>query len=520
MNGIRTAPNEIWAEYQAGMQYKRSIGLPDIVRKNRNFYLGKQWEGVRAPDLDKPVFNIMGRVLSYFIALLVSDDVAVSVEPFNALPDGPLDRALRIAASQIEQVIELNNMRLLNRDAIRDMAIDGDMCLHAYFDPNARTGQAAAGMIRAELIDNLNVIFGNPYRRDKEAQRYIILVQPRQVEEIREEARANGAPEGTIAAIVPDRSGDGRNAPQRYDCAVELIKYWRQDDAVWYTKVTRNAVIKPPTNTEYTRYPIAYQSWMPVKNSYHGQAALTELIPNQIMINKLFAMALKAQIETAFPKILYDGTKLERWTNQIGAIRVNGDPTSAVATALKGVELNPSVMSLIDAAIAYTRDLMGASDAALGSVNPDNTSAIIAVQKATAVPLELQRIAFYQFVEDYVRVFLDMICADYGLREVLTTDREGNPRLELFDFSTLRDRVLNVRVDIGAGTYFSEIAQIQTLDNLYDKGVITDPLTYVESIPEGYVKNRNKLIAQLKRRQAAAEALGGGDTPDSSAQRG
>ena len=276
-----------------------------------------------------------------------------------------------------------------------------------------------------------------------------------------------GAPEETIAAIVPDRSGDGRNAPQRYDCAVELIKYWRQDDAVWYTKVTRNAVIKPPTNTEYTRYPIAYQSWMPVKNSYHGQAALTELIPNQIMINKLFAMALKAQIETAFPKILYDGTKLERWTNQIGAIRVNGDPTSAVATALKGVELNPSVMSLIDAAIAYTRDLMGASDAALGSVNPDNTSAIIAVQKATAVPLELQRIAFYQFVEDYVRVFLDMICADYGLREVLTTDREGNPRLELFDFSTLRDRVLNVRVDIGAGTYFSEIAQIQTLDNLY-----------------------------------------------------
>ncbi|MFQ7004766.1 MAG: hypothetical protein ACLRRT_14530 [Ruthenibacterium lactatiformans] len=41
--------------------------------------------------------------------------------------------------------------------------------------------------------------------------------------------------------------------------------------------------------------------------------------------------------------------------------------------------------------IEYTRDTMGASDAALGNVTPDNTSAIIAVQKATSMPLELQR---------------------------------------------------------------------------------------------------------------------------------
>ena len=54
----------------------------------------------------------------------------------------------------------------------------------------------------------------------------------------------------------------------------------------------------------------------------------------------------------------------------------------------------------------------------LGNVRPDNTSAIIAVQQAAAVPLELQKRAFYQFVEDYVRVMIEIMSVDYGTRIV------------------------------------------------------------------------------------------------------
>ncbi len=141
---------------------------------------------------------------------------------------------------------------------------------------------------------------------------------------------------------------------------------------------------------------------------------------------------------------------------------------------------------------------MGASDAALGNVRPDNTSAIIAVQKSTQMPLELQRMAFYQFVEDYCRIFLDIMRVDYGLREVYYTDQDGNSMEGKFDFSALNSLNVKLNVDVGASAYWSEIMQVQTIDNLYRQRIITDPVTYLESVPDGYIFNKAKLLAKVK----------------------
>ena len=82
---IRKEPSEVWAEYQRGINYNQSIGLYDTVKQNNNFYNDKQWEGVNAPDLDKPVFNFLKPVVSYYVAMLISDDVAVNVELGNSV---------------------------------------------------------------------------------------------------------------------------------------------------------------------------------------------------------------------------------------------------------------------------------------------------------------------------------------------------------------------------------------------------------------------------------------------------
>ena len=70
-------PEKIWQEYSRGVTYNTRIGLYDQVKKNENFYIGKQWEGLNAPDLNKPVINVLRRVVSYFVSMIVSDDVAV-----------------------------------------------------------------------------------------------------------------------------------------------------------------------------------------------------------------------------------------------------------------------------------------------------------------------------------------------------------------------------------------------------------------------------------------------------------
>lgn len=150
---------------------------------------------------------------------------------------------------------------------------------------------------------------------------------------------------------------------------------------------------------------------------------------------------------------------------------------------------------------------MGASDAALGNVNPNNASAIIAVQKATAAPLEIQRLAMYQFVEDYVRVIVDMIIANYGVREVCYVDDSGNEISEMVDFSAVDVNALSLNVDVGASAYWSELTQLGTLDNLFAKGVITDALLYLESVPDGYIKNKSKIMSKLKEHMDAQKQM-------------
>lgn len=166
------------------------------------------------------------------------------------------------------------------------------------------------------------------------------------------------------------------------------------------------------------------------------------------------------------------------------------------------------VSQMIDSTIRYSKDLMGASDAALGNVKPDNTSAIVAVQKAAGMPLDLQRMDFYNFVESVIRIFIDMMRVNYGLRNITLTDEEGAQNVT-FDYSALNDYVLRLKIDIGQAAYWSELTQVQTLDNLMDRKILPDAVTYLESLPDGYVKNKKDIIEKIKQTmqmQAITEA--------------
>ncbi len=62
---------------------------------------------------------------------------------------------------------------------------------------------------------------------------------------------------------------------------------------------------------------------------------------------------------------------------------------------------------------------------------------------------------------------------------------------------------LRLNVDVGAATYWSELMQVQTLDNLFARGVLTDAVTYLENMPRGYIPGRQALIEAIRKRQQA-----------------
>ena len=499
---------QIKKEYEQSRAYKSQIGVYENARRNERFFIGDQWYGVNAPkDLDKPVFNILKRAVSYFTATVVSDDVAFQLSDMA----GGGDEYLAHVTRQLEGVFESAQIRAKNRDVVRNGAVDGDGCLYLYFDPEKETGQPIRGAIEAEVIDNTNLHFGNPYTDQIERQPYLIVSVKRGADELRREAILRGMKPDEAETLFFDEEPDGDGTDTR---KIMLVRFWkarRKDGTVTVrmAKAAGGKLIQPETDLGCRRYPFAWFSWDKVKNSCHGQAAVTGLLPNQIFINKLFAMSMEHVKSMAFPKIIYNRDMIwDKWNNAVGAaIAVSGDPNRAVATGFRAPDMSAQVLQMIDKVIAYTRDTMGASDTVLGNVRPDNTSAILAVQKSAVIPLELQRMAFYRYVEDVVRIILDLMASHYGVRAVKGEDGS----VILLDHSRLAGMDLRVNVDIGASSYWSELMQVQTLDNLFAKGVITDAAEYVESIPAAYLKNKAKLLQTLREKQASVQTGGAAD---------
>ncbi len=494
---------QIYAQYKKGVSYKQSIDLYETVKKNQNFYIGNQWEGVNAPELDKPVFNILKRVCNMFIASIVSDDIGASIRPYTKAPEAQV--AASILETELARVLEYAKVKSKNREAIKNACVDGDSCFYIYFDDNAKTGQTAMGMPQVDVIDNTNIYFSNTACSDVQKQNYILIAQRCHLEDVRREALANGVSQEEIDAITPDADENALTRFEEEQNVTVLVKLWKENGTVHCAKATEKAFVKYPFDTHLSLYPVAYMSWEKVKNSCHGQAAVTELLPNQIFINKCYAMGMDHVKKMAFPKLIYDGNKFPNgFSNRIGeAIKVSGNVNDAITNAFRMPDMSDQVMELVEKTMAYTKEYMGASDAALGTMRPDNASAIIALQKATTAPLEINKLSFYQFVEDYMRILMDVIMTCYGTRLVEYTDENAQSIGINFDFSTLRALTFDLEVNIGASAYWSEITQTQTADNLFAKGVITDPEVYLESIPETYVKNKQKILKSIRETKAA-----------------
>lgn len=495
------SPAAIWKKYERDRDYKRSIGLYDRVRRNEAFYLGRQWEGLRVQSLDPLIFNVLRRCVNLFVSMLVSDDIAVRAQPFDMDTEGR--HTARVLERAFASAIERSGVKALGRPLLKNACVNGDACFYIHFDPAVETGQAVKGDLAVELIDSVNLCFGNPACDEVQRQPYLIIAMRRDADEVRAEAKANGMTDADIEAIVPD--DDGTSLRYRANGTEErvtvLLHMRRVDGGIAFCKTTRTATVMREKTLPYRLYPVTHLCWNRVRGSCHGESPLTEAIPNQIAINKLYSMYVQCIKQVAFPKIVYDMTRFpEGWSNDVGkAVAMRGNPNEAVAAAFKAPDISAQVLGLLKQMMTDTAELMGASEAALGTVRPDNTSAIVAVQNATAAPLELTKMAFYRFTEEWARIFLDLMGVHYGVRTIVVPDEDGGePQRQSFDFSALAGQDMRLQVDVGAASYWSETMQTMTNDHLLESGVITDPLVYLEHVPDHQVRGKHELLHALR----------------------
>lgn len=495
----KLSPEAVAKEYEAGCKFNRGIDLYDTVETNENFFIGKQWMGVNSHGLPTPVFNFLKRVVLFSVANVSTENLKLHAKPMPS--SGQVETRLvetftDILNDQFSEIFERNQMGGLLREFARNAAVDGDGCIYSYWDPDVKTGQQSRGAIRSEVLLNTQVIFGNPNTRKVQSQPYILIERRMLVEEARKYAREWGAAD--VEDIVADGKESGNQELDELggEKVTVLLRLWKDEGTgtVHCYECTRDKELRKEWDIGIPLYPLVWMPWDYVQDCYHGQALITGLIPNQIFVNKLFAMSMISLMTLAYPKVIYDKTKVSNWSARVGAaIGVNGSVDS-VARIMDPASISPQIGQFIDTAIGYTQKFLGATDVALGDSRPDNTSAIIALQRAASAPMELTKQSLLQCVEELGRIYMAFEGEYYGRRFVEVTIPGSQERAVIsFDFSMLKTIPCSIDLDAGAASYWSEIATMQTLDNLLMQGLIPTS-EYLRRIPNGMISDRESLV--------------------------
>ena len=505
--------SKAWSQYEAGKEYKRRIGLYNTVRENERFYRGDQWYSVPSGNLPKPVFNVIRRVVDYLTCSVTPERVSIEYTDEKGVY---LDGKGGERTKELSHVLNANaryrweksRMPAKLYSLVTDAAISGDGVIYSYWKSDEESDGSYEGDIATEIVDNVNLFVADVNRADIQSQDYIILSGRSSVASLKREARANGVDEKKIATICSDENdnislGGDLSAFELSgsdeEKATYLIKFWKEDGRVCFEKSTRNCVISR-AKTMCTLYPVAYFNWFPTKNSFHGTSVVSGMVANQKYINRSYAMVMKHMSDTAFSKVIYDKSKIPEWSNEVGeAIAAHGGTNVSDAVTVLGVgKLQDKYLDFLANVIYTTKELSNATETALGNVTPQNTSAILAIQESSKVPLKLVRASLYQCIEDLANIWADMMLAYYAPdRLVPMLEKNGEYHSAPLGFEDVEEFKVRAFVEVVDTSTYSSAVTVSILDKLLDSGKITLD-EYLARLPSGYLTDTTKMMEEEK----------------------
>lgn len=528
------SPTQIFDEYKKGVEFKSNLGAKGMYEQNKineRFYVGDQWYGAKCAN-DRPLVrhNIIKRIGDYKMSVLLSGPISISysaegvpetirlrdkiedykkrisigekIKPYEL--EGGEEVSLVISALNDYQKVTAERLKfgILAERTLKNAYIGGTGVVYTYWDSDISTGlyaddikkTAIRGDIVSEALPIENVYFGNPYLEDVQKQPYIIIAMQKSADEIyREALRFSENPK-----FQKDEYGSEEKI-------TVLTKFWKEYDEqgnykIYAVRVTEKAIIRDKWDIGVRMYPLAKFCWETRHNCAYGDSEVTYLIPNQIAINRMITSGVWSAMTTGMPTMVVNGDIIDgEITNDPGQIVKIYGTSDDVANAIRYVsppDNSGNFEGIIEPLISNTLAQNGANAAALGDVNPDNTSAIIQLRNAAKLPLAMLEARYFAFLEEVSRIWAEFWVMQYGRRRIKVNDQSGVWYLD-FDGERYKDLVINASAEISSGASFSEETTVSVLDNLLNKQAIT-PLQYLKRLPKGLIPNVSELIKELE----------------------
>ncbi len=479
---------DIWKLYENGVEHHNKINLYSLTEQAHRFFEGDQWYKTASSD-SLPVVNVIQPTVEYKTAIVAQNHVNITYTPMNNDENRELyGKVCEKLADHTMKRWELGRMDDICWQVVRNACIAGDSYLYFY---NGDGG--------AQIIDNINIYLGDEQQKDIQRQPYIIIYERQPVEYIKAKAKENGISKKLIEDIRADEDtehalGDHAKAEVKGNgkCVSLLYMYKDENGYVHTIRSTKEVIYSPDNLVAATNakgeavnglrlYPIASFVWQPKYGSARGVGEVNPLVPNQTEINKGYARRAVSVKENAYPKLVYDRSKIENPENltSVGATiavdNLAANPVSSMVSYLTPAPVSSAAQQLCEELINYTRTLSGAGDAALGQINPEKASgtAILAVADQTQLPLNAQISAFRAFVEDIASIWYALWCV-YNPEGVVISAGQGSMQYDLtVDPILLWAMRVDIKTDISSASPFSKYAQQQAIDNLFTTGAIT-----------------------------------------------
>ena len=524
MDGKEIKETSIWTLYDKATMYAKKHGYYTTVDRNNNFYNGDQWEGLLVEGIEPVQYNFIKPIVNYKVNRITKNQRAINYSANNV--EGTEFRAeakkvCDLFNQRAARVWEKDQMDSKSKKIIRQAAINGEVILYVVYDEEDKNP-------KNEILNMLDVYYGNENEPDIQNQPYILVKQRMSVLQAKETAEYYGVKKKDLVHIIGDEDNieeAGQDAKDEVDNMVTIItKFYKSKGTVWFSKATKYVDITKDKDMGISLYPLAKMLWNEREGSARGEGEVRTLIPNQIETNKTAMRRLLTAKNTAYPQKIYDRNKVvnpDAIDTVGGVIEVEGmdvDDVKKVFATTNPATMSPDVEKLQNELVSLTRELANASETATGQVNPEDASgrAILAVQQASEQPLDEQNTSFNTMLEDAARIWLDMWKThnSEGMRmeDMQTNPMTGEDEIKVVDVpaSVLEELKTTVKIDITPKGAYDKYAQEVSLENLAKTELFMNTAwleDYASLLDNDAVMPKLKIEELIKKRKAAQQRI-------------
>jgi len=527
--------SKVWELYQKGIDYINKKRLIAETNQAWNFYLGKQWEGLKSGSEKPPFFNIIHQNVMRLTTTIYSNRLAITYTDLEGRTQlQPVYDMLQI---KFKEDWERAKEDQLMRTTLKEACITGDGI--QFFGHGA-------DMSKVQRIDNTAILYGDESEPDIQKQPYFMIYQRETVSSVRKQARAHGIPEDEISRIVADtdtnelignRQEVDANELAETGKVTTIIYFTKNEEGIVCTMRSTKAVVYEPFHelrgeaSEIDRslgvkgkglrlYPVCKLSWELRPNDARGVSQAQQLIPNQMEINKCLARDSMASKNCSFPRMVYledsviDPDMLDVVGGKIALRGGDANEINKLITYLQPATTNGEANRLIHDLIEITQEISGSGETTMGNIDLTRVaaSAIVAVNEQAQSMHDEQVAASAQFGEDLAALWAELHIVyepdGFTVEEEVTDPVTGATMM-------VRNRVTqemldqlkpSVRVDITKENSFTIQARDKWLDDLLNAEKI-DLETRVRLSSEGSPIPKHEMLKELERIKAEQMAM-------------